>query len=143
VFAAALANVRAASALEHQRIELPTGGALELLTGTNDYFAASHLLFLDEYVSPAPPAGVLVGAPNRHGLVLHRIQGMEVIPALQALLGIVPGMHAEGPGSISPNLYWWRDGTFTLLPAEIEDGQINFRPPQVFMDMLNGLAEDQ
>ena len=142
VLALALENVRASASVKQSRIDLPTGGALELLTGENDYFATTHLLFLEQYVQPAPESGVLVGAPNRHGLVFHRIEGMEVIQALQALLGIVPGMYAEGPGSISPNLYWWRNGSLTLLPSEIDGGQIHFHPPQEFMDMLNAMAEE-
>lgn len=143
LFTLALENVKAVGKLEHSTVPLPQGGHLELLTGTDNYFAATHLLCLEDYLDEAPAAGVLVGAPNRHGLVLHRIEGMAVMSALQALLGAVPGMYAEGPGSISPNLYWWREGTLTLLPSLIEGGQINFSPPAEFMEMLNGLAEDE
>jgi len=142
LFELALQNVRAAGKLEHSTVPLPQGGALELLTGVDNYFAATHLLCLEEHVALPPAAGLLVGAPNRHGLVVHRIQGLEVMGALQALLGAIPGMYAEGPGSISPNLYWWREGALILLPSLIEDGQINFTPPAEFMGMLNGLSEE-
>lgn len=143
LFELGLQNVKAGGTLHHSTVPLPQGGELELLTGTDNYFAATHLLCLADYLPEPPGAGVLVGAPNRHGLVLYRIQGLEIMGALQALLGAVPGMYAEGPGSISPNLYWWRDGTLTLLPSLIEDGQINFSPPAEFMEMLNGLSEDE
>jgi hypothetical protein len=143
LFALGLQNVKAAGTLQHSTVPLPQGGALELLTGTDNYFAASHLLCLGDYLAETPAAGALVGAPNRHGLVLHRIEGIEIMGALQALLSAVPGMYAEGPGSISPNLYWWRDGTLTLLPSLIEEGQINFSPPAEFMEMLNGLSDDE
>jgi hypothetical protein len=143
LFALALQNVKDGGRLEQSTVPLPQGGALELLTGVENYFAATHLLFLDEYVTQPPDAGLLVGAPNRHGLVVHRIEGLEVMGALQALLGAIPGMYAEGPGSISPNLYWWRAGALTLLPSLIDDGQINFSPPAEFMEMLNGLSEEE
>lgn len=143
LFELALQNVRAAGKLEHSTVPLPQGGQLELLTGMDNYFAATHLLCLEDHVSQPPAAGLLVGAPNRHGLVIHRITDLSVMGALQALLGAIPGMFAEGPGSISPNLYWWREGTLTLLPSLIEDGQINFTPPSEFIDMLNELSADE
>jgi hypothetical protein len=52
-------------------------------------------------------------------------------------------MEREGPGSITPNLYWYRDGRFTLLPYEIANKQFNFRPPDELVDLMNQLAADE
>jgi hypothetical protein len=40
----------------------------------------------------------------------------------------------QGPGSISPNLYWRRAGTFTLLPPEKKGERIHFYPPNSFRE---------
>ena len=49
---------------------------------------------------------------------------------------------AEGPGSISPNLFWWRDGQIRTLPTRETDEHYEFVPPDDFVnDVLEKLAE--
>jgi hypothetical protein len=48
-------------------------------------------------------------------------------------------MHRDGPGSISPNIYWWREGELTLLPTRLSDDSAFFEPPEEFIDGLNRL----
>jgi hypothetical protein len=108
----------------------------------DSFFIASHLLHLPRYVDP-PPHGLLVAVPHRHALLLHRIQDARVVLAVNALLGMAHHMHREGPGSLSSQLYWWRDGRLIRLPSEVDDGTLRFMPPPAFVDeVLTPLAGD-
>ena len=50
-------------------------------------------------------------------------------------------MHHDGPGSLSPYLYWYHDGEFTVLPYESEDDALTFVPPDEFVDVMDELTE--
>ena len=49
-------------------------------------------------------------------------------------------MFQQGPGAISPGLYWWRNGTISLLPAQLDGKKVAFAPPDEFIAVLNELA---
>ena len=50
-------------------------------------------------------------------------------------------MFRDGPGSISPDLFWRRRDSLTLLPmAETKRGRV-FAPPDDLIDVLNLLLE--
>ncbi|NLA34682.1 MAG: hypothetical protein GX868_03220, partial [Actinobacteria bacterium] len=59
---------------------------------------------------------------------------------IKALLPYAMTVAAQGPGPISNQLFWWRDGEFIALPAEEKDQQITFSPPIEFIEMMNSLA---
>jgi hypothetical protein len=40
----------------------------------------------------------------------------------------------------SPGLYWWRDGGVSLLPSQVEANNVQFAPPDEFVQVLNGLS---
>ena len=51
-------------------------------------------------------------------------------------------MYREGPGSISPHLYWWREGRFAQLPSKVTATSVTFSPPDVFVsEVLDRLSE--
>jgi hypothetical protein len=51
-------------------------------------------------------------------------------------------MYQEGPGSLSPTLYWWKPGSLTALPSKVTATSISFSPPTVFVDeVLNKVPE--
>jgi len=142
LFQIGLQNVWSAGKLEHTTALLPEGATLDLLTDYRNPYAETHLLYLQEYLETVPRAGVLAAVPGRGQVILHRIEGIQVMEALNSLLRAVPEIFLERTSALSPHLYWWRDGTFKLLPSLSEDGQINFRPPAEFMEMLNGLSNE-
>ncbi len=131
LFDIARKNVERMDVLSVEDIELAEDVPGRALVG-DSFFTASHLLHVARYVDP-PERGLLVGVPHRHVLLLHRIEDRRVVHAIRAMLAMVRGMHHEGPGSISDQLYWWRDGRITLLPSEIRDGRLVFTPPDKFI----------
>jgi hypothetical protein len=61
--------------------------------------------------------------------------------AVTAMLQVIVGMHQDGPGSLSPHLYWRRDGETVVLPYEVEDDALTLVPPEEFMTTMDELAE--
>jgi hypothetical protein len=42
--------------------------------------------------------------------------------------------YAEGPGSLTSSLYWWRDGKLLTLPTEVDAEGVQFSPPNEFVE---------
>ena len=137
----ALANQRRAeqrAAIE----EIDVGGAIVRAMTGDSYFVASNLLLLNDFVTEEPPLGVIAAVPNRHTLVWHPIIDGSALRALDAMVVMAASLHAEGPGAISPNLYWWKDGVVRTLPTRETEEHYEFVPPDDFVDeVLEKLAE--
>jgi hypothetical protein len=116
-------------------------GGIEMLFFMGDnLYVTSHALCLDEHIRLEADNGALLGIPTRHLLVVVPIHAVRDLQA-------VSGMHAanrkifdEGPGSISPELFWWRRGSFTLFPIDASVQPMQATPPDAFVEMLERLA---
>lgn len=98
--------------------------SIRSVTG-DSFFSASHALVMDRYIVPENPLGALVVIPHRHAFVFYSIENWKgVNSAVQTLLPMGQGMYEEGPGSITPELLWWRDGKFTVVPVDGQDVHI-------------------
>ncbi len=138
----ALANLRRT---ERGAVEdIDVGGAvLRAMTG-DSFFVASNLLLLGDLLDEEPRWGAIAAVPNRHTLVFHPIADPTALRAIDAMVVMASGMCAEGPGSISPNLFWWRDGQLRTLPSHEADDHYEFVPPDEFVtEVLEQLAERQ
>jgi hypothetical protein len=103
------------------------------MTG-DSYFVASNLLLLRDFVTDDAPLGVIAAVPNRHTLLWHVIGDANSLRALDAMVVMAANLHGEGPGAITPNLYWWRDDTLRTLPTRETDEHYEFVPPDDFVD---------
>jgi len=75
------------------------------------------------------------------GAVLtFQIRTAEVVLARQQMILIARGMYDDGPGSITPNVYWYKEGKLVLLPSELKDQQLNVSPPEEFVELRNALG---
>ncbi|HDQ70704.1 MAG TPA: hypothetical protein ENN19_01255 [Chloroflexi bacterium] len=107
----------------------------------NSFYIATHALLLEDYARYVGTYGALVVIPHRHVMVCYPIEDASVIAAVEKLIIITIQMYNEGPGSISPRLYWYEDGRFIDLPYQIADRQLHFAPPERFTAFLNELAD--
>jgi hypothetical protein len=108
----------------------------------SDHFFAPNIVFdLEKHPGLLGIQGCLIGLPHRHAAIIYPINNLEVVKAINGMIPMVHGMHNEGPGSLSNNLYWYNDGAFTKMPYQIEGGRLQFFPPLNFVDMLNLLKE--
>jgi hypothetical protein len=127
-----LANVLEQDEMECEHVRLEQGGEFWAMVG-DSFFVTSRLLVLEQYLEPCTAFGALVSVPNRHTMLFTPIVDMSVLASLNALLVVTARRFTEGPGSLSPLLYWWRDGDLLALPADIDDGQVRFYPPEDFV----------
>lgn len=137
-------NLRNSGLLKSTVVPLEQGTSLHLYSGDN-FYAASHTLIFDDYLAQqggrAQKYGALVGIPKRDVLLAHYIQNVGAIEAIGAMLQVIIGMHRDGPGSITPNLYWYHDGDFEILPYQLEGQSLNFTPPEAFLRVLSELSD--
>ena len=143
LFALAGEQTREDPDTEFHRMEHP-GGVDVILAASDSFFAASQILWPARLLGDAMDEhGALVAVPNRHLAVLLAIEGLGVMEAVGTLVPLVATRYEEGPGSISPHLYWVRDGEPLLrIPVAIGEDGAQIFPPDEFVELLNRLAED-
>ena len=154
LYETALENVRREGLLVAKKIPVGDSASVYVLEGGNTFFAASHALFLEDYlmnesmVSPAGfqgEFGAVIAIPQRHVVIYHPIDDLRVVTAIQSMLVTAANMFADGPGSISADLYWLppddHEGEDLLvrLPCERVDDALRFMPPPEFVKVLNSL----
>jgi hypothetical protein len=61
--------------------------------------------------------GAIVSMPIRHSVLVHPIDDSTVRPAIAGMIPITRQLFKQGPGSVSPHLYWWRDGALEWIPT--------------------------
>ncbi len=133
LFDLAREQVLADGLLTRSRLDL---GDVEVLAlESPSAFAATHVSWLATYVD-VPAAGLLVALPTRH-LVLcaPMLRRGQVLDAAQALLANADALWTAGPGALSPDLWWWRDGALELLPGT----PTSLSPPIEFVEVLDAL----
>ncbi|MEV0147504.1 MULTISPECIES: hypothetical protein [unclassified Nonomuraea] len=132
----AVANVRRVERLTVEAVEL-SGTAVVRLTAPTPS-AATHLRWLGDYL-PVPAHGALAVLPDPYTLLVHPVNGIGVVRAIERLR-----VHAARTGGLSPQVYWWHGGRLTLIRADIElrGGQTRLvvAPPPDFARVLARLA---
>ncbi len=136
--AVALANMRAEEPPELEVIDAQ-GAPITWLTGES-FFVASRILFLGEVLDATGPYGVLVSVPTRHMLLAHPIRDAQVISAVNSLTVLATNIHRDGPGSVSPALFWWHAGAITVIDTTFDGKRIEVTPPPAFVEVLEALV---
>nr|WP_234378768.1 immunity 49 family protein [Streptomyces sp. FXJ1.172]WEO94272.1 immunity 49 family protein [Streptomyces sp. FXJ1.172] len=131
--------------VKHDEVPAEQRARMHSLYGDSP-FVASKALFLSEVArqvtgEPLPDAGALVVVPNRHLLAYHPITDGSVVDAVNDLASYALGAHEDGPGALSPRVYWWHRGGLTSLTV-IDHGTRTFslRPPPHLLGMMKGLV---
>jgi hypothetical protein len=107
----------------------------------NHFFTPNIVFELSNYPNLVGSKGSLIGIPHRHSVIIYPIENIEVVTAINQLIPTIYGMNSEGPGSVSNNLFWYKDGRFENLPYKIEVNKLQFFPPDNFLELLNTLTE--
>jgi hypothetical protein len=134
-------NVRADGPLQAEEQDL--GGVRVTVLQGWTFYAATHLAWIEEYVDIGAH-GALVVAPNRSLLAAHAIQPGQgyaaVVNAATELQAQAHQAYEEGPGSLSPHLFWRRAGTLTLLETHYDRDSLVL--PRNFLTTLSRLAAE-
>ena len=136
----ALDNVERLTEAAPQQVDMGEAGSAWLTMGDSIYIA-SLICRMERRQEMIGAHGALVAAPVRHMFVAAPIEGAQIVQALGGLLSLVHRAHTDGPGSVSRRLYWYREGEWMELPWALEDGKLQFIPPEAFVELLNGMVE--
>ncbi|MCW2777571.1 MAG: hypothetical protein JWN17_1296 [Frankiales bacterium] len=102
---------------------------------TSSPFAGSQVHRLGELLD-LPAAGALVALPTRHLLLAAPLLSRaSALDAAQALLVNAERLWEQGPGGLSPDLFWLRDGALVQLPGTAT----SLSPPLAFLEVLDAL----
>ncbi|MDT0464595.1 hypothetical protein [Streptomyces gibsoniae] len=132
--------------VNYDTVDLPGGAVLHILGHPESVFAASKVLVLDEAVRAAggpevPDEGVLLVVPNRHNLAFYPLTDRHVAEAVNALAQFGQGAYEDGPGRLSPRVFWWRAGTLTSITLfDQESRTMSISPPDELMTIMRRLA---
>jgi hypothetical protein len=130
---------------EHEEVPMEGGAVLHSFYGDTP-FVASKALFLSQVVHQVtgeslPDAGALVAVPSRHNLVYHPIADGSVVDAINSLAAYALGAHEDGPGALSPRVYWWHRGSLTSLTVIDDDTRsFSIQPPPPLLGLMKGLV---
>ncbi|MER5548387.1 immunity 49 family protein [Streptomyces sp. NPDC002589] len=131
--------------VEHEEVSIAGRARLHSLYGDSP-FIASKALFLSEVArqttgEPLPDAGALVVVPNRNLLAYHPIADGSVVDALNGLASYALGTYEDGPGALSPRVYWWHRGDLTSLTIIDHDTRtFSMQPPPHLLGLMKGLV---
>ncbi|MEU6842104.1 immunity 49 family protein [Streptomyces sp. NPDC046716] len=130
--------------MRHEEVRLDGHPVLYSVYGDSP-FVSTKALILPDLVAEAtgkrmPDAGALVVVPTRHLLAFHPIVDGTAADAVDDLATYAVKAHADGPGSLSPRVYWWHDGRLTSLTViDDETRTVAQRPPRELLDILRDL----
>ncbi|MFI6297461.1 hypothetical protein ACIBEJ_38115 [Nonomuraea sp. NPDC050790] len=129
-------NVREDERLTVESIDL-SGTPVTRLTGPSPT-APTHLRWLPDYLA-VPRDGVLVVLPDPYTMLVHPVDGLGVVRAIERLR-----LHAARTDGLSDQVYWWNEGRLTHLRADIvlHEGHARLvvTPPPDFAQVLARLA---
>lgn len=122
---------------------LSSGEASIEVMGSDSMFTASTVLAMPELLARVgvtdAPLGVLVAMPFRFQVALHVIRDAAVVPSLNALVGFAAAGFNEGVGPLTPNVFWWHQGTFERLTSHSADGQVSVQVSPEFQAVLESV----
>jgi hypothetical protein len=105
--------------------------AFTVLAG-DSFFTATLALLMDRVLPAYDPTdrvdtalGALVAVPHRQQLAWRVLDRPGAVPTLDALVRFTVLGNADGPGPVSPHLYWVRAGVWERLTEIAEDGTVS------------------
>ncbi|MFK7918814.1 MAG: hypothetical protein AB8G14_12095 [Ilumatobacter sp.] len=109
-------------------------------------FTASMVGVVDQLVAEVAhigETGAIVSMPLRHSLLVHPIDDSSVRTAIAGMIPITRQLFKQGPGSVSPHLYWWRDGALEWIPTFFDGtmGGVEFYPSDELGALVAGLVD--
>lgn len=135
LFRIALENVRTKVEFEREEIPATDLASITVFQG-NDYFVASLALVLDEIEGPAPELGRFVAVPNRHVAMTAPIVDAASMAVLGLMVHAARGMFRDGPGSITPYVFWVHGGRWTRLDIELSEEGVGVQGPESFIETV-------
>ncbi len=96
------------------------GGADMIHAFAERPFMASMVGVIDDLIGEYAHIGehgAVVSLPLRHSVLIHPIDDATIRTAIAGMIPITRQLFKQGPGSVSPHLYWWRGGALEWIPT--------------------------
>ncbi|MCC6682344.1 MAG: hypothetical protein IT445_15700 [Phycisphaeraceae bacterium] len=103
-------------------------------------YSSALALRLERFPNAIGRYGAIVAVPVRDYLAVLPIEDASVALSMHDMLVLAWGMAQEGPNTVTGRFYWYRDGVFRELPYRVNDGGIDFSPPDEFVRLLYDLS---
>lgn len=143
LFARAIANLERMTDPKIEAHEIGDGGTVVSMLGES-HFIASLALTIERFPELIGKHGVFIGLPTRHVLLAAPFGGVDALKSLQHLILITQKWYGDGPGSLSPRVWWCRVENGAPMWREIRcevDGQmLNVTPPEELVELLEELS---
>jgi hypothetical protein len=137
LFELAVGNITRLSTARWQRLPFPPGVGAPVHALTGDHYVTSRLLLPDPGFPRAGASGNLVAIPHRGALLSMPIDGAVAPFAIEALLTFSIGMFHDGPGSITPHLFWRTPaGSYELQQGSRDGTRYRLAPTPGFATLL-------
>ena len=134
LFALGIANIRRNYPLDLEKISI--GDDEVFVVETEHFFAPNILLELEEHEELVGKGGAIVAIPNRHLAIIYPICDWKVLSTLGFFATSIPQFYAQGPGSLTQEIYWYRDNQYE--PLNYEPGkQVKITPSEAFLALLD------
>jgi hypothetical protein len=141
LFDIAVRNSIEAAEVDVRGVDLDGTEAVAIM-GESPY-TSSHALELDRYAEHLGEHGAIVAIPLRDVIVMLPFDDIGIAGSLHKVMLMAAGMYAEGPGSVTANVYWYQGGRWTDIPYELTEQSLEVAPPESFVEYLNGLMPDE
>lgn len=110
--------------LKSSTYHIPEGGEFDVVY-SQSWFTASLSLLLAETMAYTrkqhrSPAGTLVAVPTRHHLAWAPVEGPEILQSLNYLAAYAYQCYRDGPGSLTPTLYWVRGDEWRPVSSVVD-----------------------
>lgn len=132
LFDRAMRNLPSLSKARWTRLPLlHLGDAVDLLG--EDFHATAHVLDPATFRDRTGRLGNLVGIPARGVLLSYRLEAAPTALLLQTLLAMTHGKYQDGPGPVTPHLFWRDlDGRFHVQYGSSDGVRAKFVPTAEF-----------
>jgi hypothetical protein len=140
LFALAEHNVRSEpGAFERREHDLGEGVRLTSFS-SDSFFGATRVLWPGDLEKEIGEHGAVVAVPTRHTVLVYPIRGAGVRRAANGTLRFAGLIHDEGPGSLSRDIYWCKDGELmTQAAVTLDDGSLALGVQPAFAELLGTL----
>ncbi len=96
-------------------------GATRVVWVRSSFFASSVLLDLDHLLSRSNRHGALAMVPCRDALLYVEMDSTDIAHNAADMMEIGSQWYVDGPGSISPDIFWYRPGGPIERVAKVKD----------------------
>jgi hypothetical protein len=145
LFDRAIENLEKQTDAKIEAHEIGDGGTVVSVLGES-HFIASLALKIEQYPELIGKHGSFVGLPTRHVMLVAPFGGLDALKSLQHLMTITQRWFADGPGSLSGRVWWYRradeerEAQWFEVVFEITDDALNVSPPEELVRVMEELA---